>query len=169
MTWAFAYAIQARSDLEARETLLRNDKLPECHQLHFLQMACEKLCKAHLIAGGADARELQKSHAYVAKQLPIIVRLLLAREAGRLPRDTWIISAIRVLARRIELLAPSVDHGGRVPANSEYPWERPDGQIVAPARHNFEFSLLRHKAGITLLKVLRVAIDELLQPDKSDS
>ena len=62
-------------------------------------MACEKLAKAHLIAGGADPATLQGSHAYVAKQLPIIARQFLAREAGKLPKDTWIVAAIRKLAR----------------------------------------------------------------------
>lgn len=162
MPWRTAYARQAKSDLDARDVLLRAEQLPACHQLHYLQMACEKLAKAHLIAGGTDPADLQSSHAYVAKRLPIIARQLLAREARRHPRDTWILAAIRKLARQIELLAPAVDDDGRSPANCEYPWPLPDGNIIAPAHHAFGLSLLYEKAGTTLLKIMRLAIDELL-------
>jgi len=100
--------------------------------------------------------------------LPVIVRQMLAREAGRFPKDTWVVSAIRKLARQIELLAPSVDDGGRVPANCEYPWVSPNGEITVPARHHFGLTLLHAKAGMTLLKVLRSTIDELLASDETD-
>ena len=43
--WAKAFAIQARSDLVAREQLVLGKHLPQCHQLHYLQMAMEKLAK----------------------------------------------------------------------------------------------------------------------------
>lgn len=165
MNWASAFAKQAKSDLEAREQLLLAEKLPQCHQLHFLQMACEKLCKAYLIgAQRVDHLALSSSHAYVAKQLPLIARQFLARDAGRLPRETWVLDPIRELARRIELLAPAVTDGGRVPANCEYPWEAPDGTVVAPAEHNFGLIMLYERAGTTLLKVLRIAAEELSQP-----
>lgn len=84
----------------------------------------------------------------------------MSREAGRLPRDNWIVAAIRPLARKIELLNPAVQDGGRSPHNCEYPWQAPDGSIVAPADHNFEFSALFEPAGVTLLKIIRrVAIE----------
>ena len=46
----------------------------ECHKLHFLQMACEKLCKAHLIQRGTPPRDLQGSHGYIANPLPVVIR-----------------------------------------------------------------------------------------------
>ncbi len=162
MDWHTAFARQAKSDLAAREALLSDRSLPDCHQLHYLQMACEKLAKAHLIAGGADPSTLQASHAYVAKQLPIIARHYLAREAHSRPKGTWIISAISKLARQIELLAPAVDDAGRSPSNCEYPWRLPDGRIVAPSDHRFGLSLLYERAGTTLLKIVRLATNELL-------
>ena len=45
--WARAYAKQALSDLDAREKFALAGA-PKCHRLHFLQMAAEKVCKAHL-------------------------------------------------------------------------------------------------------------------------
>jgi hypothetical protein len=84
----------------------------------------------------------------------------MSREAGRLPRDNWIVDAIRPLARKIELLNPAVQDGGRSPQNCEYPWVAPDGSITAPADHKFDFTILFDRAGVVLLKIIRqVALD----------
>lgn len=161
MNWVQAFARQAASDLDAREALAAVPSLPACHSLHFLQMACEKLCKASMISAGSDPVEVQRSHAYVAKHLPTIVKLFMSREAGRLPRDNWIVDAIRPLARKIELLNPSVRDGGRSPQNCEYPWVAQDGSIISPADYKFEFSILFERAGVALLKIIREAATEL--------
>jgi hypothetical protein len=161
MTWTQAFARQAVSDLDARNVLASNQSLPACHALHFLQMAAEKLCKACMISTGSDPMQVQRSHAFIAKHLPTIVRLYMSREAGRLPRDNWIVDAIRPLARKIELLSPAVKGGGRSPQNCEYPWVASDGSITAPADHPFEFSMLFDKAGVALLKIVRQAAVDL--------
>ncbi len=162
MSWASAYARQAKSDLEAREHLLRNEYLPACHQLHYLQMAAEKLCKAHLSAQGQPQDVLETGHGFIAGPLPVIVRQVLARDAQKLQRDTWVLGAIRKLSRQIELLHPQINDGGRVPTNSVYPWMGPDGTIVAPRDHRFALTLLHEKAGATLLKIMLAATDELI-------
>jgi hypothetical protein len=51
--WSRAYARQAQADLEARVALL-GAMVPACQHLHFLQIACEKIAKAHRCLGGAD-------------------------------------------------------------------------------------------------------------------
>ena len=168
MNWDKAYALQARSDLDAREHLATSNRLPECHKLHYVQMACEKLCKAYLAKRGSTPETLRKSHAYISKVLPTIVQQTLSREAGRFSKNTWIVSSIAKLARQIELLAPSVDDAGGVPANCEYPWVSQTGEITVPAQHNFGLTLLHEKAGMTLLKVLRSTIDELLSSDETN-
>jgi hypothetical protein len=162
MSWASAYARQAKSDLQAREQLLINERIPACHQLHFLQMAAEKLCKAHLSAQGQPQEVLETSHAFIAGPLPVIARQIIARDAGKLPRLTWVLGAIRKLARQIELLHPQVNDAGCVPSNCVYPWVKADGEVVAPADHPFALSLLHEKAGITLLKIMSAATDELI-------
>jgi hypothetical protein len=166
MSWSVAFAKQAKADLEARDWLLGSTTLPECHELHFLQMACEKLCKAYLMARpGADPIALQRSHAYVAKNLPIIVRQQLAEQSGHLPKDSHLIGSIRRLAEQIERLAPANDAGGTAPSNCEYPWTDAKGQIIVPAEHSFRLSLLYERAGVTLLKIMRVAADRLINPE----
>ena len=118
MRWSVAFALQAKADLDARDWLLRNRQLPRCHELHFLQMACEKICKAHLMARpGADPLALQQSHAYITKNLPLIARQSLARQSGRNERRSHVIESIRALAVQIERLAPANDAGGTAPSN----------------------------------------------------
>jgi hypothetical protein len=41
------FLVQARSDFQVYEWLQKESTFPECHALHYLQMATEKLGKAH--------------------------------------------------------------------------------------------------------------------------
>ena len=123
--WSRAYARQAQADLDAREVLL-GATVPACQHLHFLQMACEKISKAHRCLGGANPEALRHSHGFAAKVLPQIARELLRRSAfaadlGVAPRGLE--AMVRQLARDVDLLAPAVDDDGRRPDNCEYPWE----------------------------------------------
>jgi hypothetical protein len=164
--WRIAFAKQAMADLQAREKLLEHPDLPDCQQLHFLQMTCEKLCKAHLCGQGVDPEILRSSHAYISRTLPIIARQQFAQETRKMHTDrTWVIQAIRALARKIELLAPAVNDAGRQPANCEYPWVGADGAIRVPAEYNFALDLLYEQAGRHLLKVLYTAAEELTRPE----
>lgn len=161
MDWKTAYARQADTDMDARDWLLQKQPpLPACHQLHFLQMAAEKLCKAHLIRSGTEAWVLGTSHSFVTGPLPVIVRQVLSR--GRKERASpWLMAAVRKLARQIERLAPAIDAKGH-PANCEYPWLDPTGNVVAPASYSFKLDI-NGKAGTTLLKAMRVAIRNLVE------
>jgi hypothetical protein len=162
--WRVAYARQALADLHARDALLKDRRLPPCQELHFLQMACEKICKAYLCGtGGVELKKLQKSHAFISGNLHKIVRQWFMEESTA-ASHLWAMRAIRSLAYRIELLAPSVDKGGRHPANCEYPWAGSDGKVKAPCDHVFEFDLLYEKAGRLLLKALYSAASDLQLP-----
>src|SRR5262249_26019878 len=99
-------------------------------------MALEKAAKAHLIAAGSDPSDLRSSHAYIAKVVPIMVRDGLRRTSGC--DSAWVISAVRALARRIELLHPQIDANRTPPANCEYTWIDSRGKVVAPAEHSFD-------------------------------
>ncbi len=157
--WRIAYAKQGKADLLAREQLLRNTALPVCQQLHFLQMACEKICKAFLCGQGTDPSNLEKSHGYSSGPLPVIARQYFRRQ--RNTEAGWILQAIATLSRKIELLAPAVKAGGTHPANCEYPWRRADGVVLAPAEYRFDINLARDPGGTNLLKILQTAADEL--------
>ena len=164
--WSVAYAKQARADMAARLQLMRDAALPSCQQLHFLQMACEKLCKSHLCSAGSDPKDLQTSHTYVASVLPVIFGMRFAFEFQReLKRKAWLLSRIKQLASEIELLAPAVKRGGKRPDNCEYPWEDASGGIVVPAERNFtNLDFLDTPQGTLFIKLVESAIDELRQP-----
>ena len=58
--WACGFARQAQADFQTFERL-QAMPVPECHKLQFLQMACEKLVKAHL-CDGSSGRSTVCSH-----------------------------------------------------------------------------------------------------------
>jgi len=161
--WTRAFARQARADLDTYDACCRTPAIAECHALHMLQMACEKAAKAHLCDTGADPIQVQASHAYTAKVLPLVIRDQIERlgpaDAKRL---RWVSRSVRPLAREIELLSPSVDDGGKRPANCEYPWVDAAGSLHVPAVEPFpNLAALDTHMGTVFLKLLRAAIDRM--------
>jgi len=151
--WARAYATQAISDLDAREALVRAGS-EKCHRLHFLQMAAEKACKAHLAYGGNDVK---KSHAYVASNLPIIARHFFSVMNDNNQMARWEIAQIKRLAREIEMLAPACAHGEFREDNSEYPWEDGKGKVCTPCEYSFPKIDDGDRAIIRLIRLIRTA------------
>lgn len=160
--WSRAYAKQAKADFETWDALQGNMAVPACHKLHFLQMACEKLCKAYLCKQpGADPKDYQSSHAYTAKNLGIIIRQQIALTLNPPKNERYLLVHCKLLAREIELLSPSVQDDGQRPDNCEYPWEQ-GGKLYIPADWSFPaLNLLMAPAGPSLLKLLYGAIQRL--------
>jgi hypothetical protein len=161
--WSVAFARQADADFRTWRAL-NDSQVRECHKLLLLQMACEKLCKAHLVALGTPASKLQSSHGYVAGSLPLVIRQQVLRRGGDLTGVRSILVFARHLASEIELLNPAVKRAGRRPDNCECPWEDGKGQIRSPLDWTFAPSqLLTQRHGITLVKLMQSAIAELLE------
>jgi hypothetical protein len=159
--WGGAYARQAKVDLDAWDHL-QALTLPECQRLHFLQMACEKLAKAHLCKAGTRPDSLQASHAYIAGNLPVILRHQLQLASAKPAVVRSVLRFAKRLAREIELLSPAVDDGGRRPDNCEYPWEDARKKLWIPAEYKFFANqLLFDRHGRTVLKLIRAAIVRL--------
>jgi len=134
-SWAKSYAKQALSDLRAWNILVVAPA-EKCHRLHFLQMAAEKTCKAHLtLVHGHD--KVKKSHAVVKDNLPLIARYFYARISHDNKIAAWEINAIKHFAGEIELLAPACDHEGAREDNTEYPWEDDNGKVYTPCDYTF--------------------------------
>lgn len=161
--WAKGYARQAGADFDTWNLLQGHSDVPICHKLLFLQMACEKLTKAHLCKAGSDARQLQTSHAYIAKNLPIVIRQQLFQSGIRPQAQVWVLQHCKHLAQEIEMLAPAVKRGGQRPDNCEYPWEDGGGRLHVPLDWSFvPAKLLIAPAGRTFLKLTREAINRFL-------
>jgi hypothetical protein len=162
--WSVAYAKQAQADFDAW-ALYRDSSLPPSQRLHFLQMTWEKLCKAHLYATGNVSEYIQTSHAYVAKQLPIVLRSQLELMRAAPAQIHAIARFTRGFAREVELLAPAVTAGGARPDNCEYPWEDAMGNLHVPVEHDFYLNqLLLEPHGRLLPKLIQAAIRRLLPP-----
>ena len=155
-----AYARQAAADFARFQALQPDRAAPDCHKLQFLQMACEKLVKAHLCTEGTDPAAVQTSHAYVAGKLPLALRETAVGLSFTGPQARTVLQHARHLVQEIELLAPAVKRGGVRPDNCEYPWEDAAGVVRVPLDWLFYPSqLLLTPTGRTILKLLRAAID----------
>ena len=152
--WAEAFLEQARSDWQMCQ-LIRDQKLPGCHELHHLQMTCEKLGKAFLIAGRMiSPQQAKTSHVAFKRFLQVAsrnptLRNLLEMSASQFRAH---IQQLLPVAEGIERLAPALSQDG---PNVEYPWESPDQQIHTPRRYAFPVLRdLRRPPGMNLLKIV---------------
>jgi hypothetical protein len=152
--WRKAFALQALSDLDARE-YLAEAAADICHQLHFLQMASEKVCKAHLIQS-EGYKSFKKRHDVVAKTLPLLARQIFGSEPGfKLKQGQR--TAIRKMAHEIELLSPMCHESETRPDNCEYPWLDGKGEVQAPCRHNFSGLVENGRTMIQVIQLIRRA------------
>ena len=149
MDWRGALLMQARSDFEMLDFLRRNER-PFCHQLHFLQMATEKLGKGFATApGGPPPLKVHRAFVGFLRSVKSSVQLQQACHCGPRQIDAYIASLLP-LARRIEDLAPS--HAGDGP-NPEYPWPEAHG-ITAPASYEFTDLQFDGRGMVNMLKFL---------------
>ncbi len=125
-------------------------------------MACEKLCKAHLVQGGTAPGSLQSSHGYIANPLPIVIKQQILSTGLSLKKTRSVLTLVRHLAEEIEVLSPAVRRDGQRPDNCEYPWW--DGkEIRSPLDWTFHpLRLIAVRGGPTFLKLVRGAIDRII-------
>ena len=162
--WANGYARQAHADFQSWQSIESNEVVHPCHRMLFLQMACEKLCKARLIEGGTPPAALQTSHGYVANPLPLVIRAQLEFMGQSLRPKSGFLVFTRHIAAEIEVMNPAVDRDGQRPDNCEYPWEDDAQALHSPLDWAFSpLHLLRGPFGSTFVKVLRLAINRALE------
>lgn len=142
MTWQQAFLTQAKDDYEMF-VHLNEISSAECQQLHFLQMATEKLAKAFLC--GLDNAPPKTSHDALTKFLRVIkgrpeIRKKLGYAKNHVAFASYIDSLLPI-AGQIENLAP--EGGNLRKINPEYPWESHTGEIVAPVDFKYRYILGR--------------------------
>ena len=149
MDWRDALLVQARSNFEML-SFLRLHNAPFCHQLHFLQMATEKLGKGFATApGGGQPVKVHRAFVGFIRSVKSSVQLRQACHCGPGQIDAYI-AALLPLARQIEDLAPSNANDG---PNPEYPWQG-SREIVAPAEYLFTSLEFDVRGMINMLKFL---------------
>ena len=155
---ADAYAQQSRSDFAVYQKHLQG--VEECHRLHYLQMACEKIAKAYRLRDPVSfSPDDLYSHVVFSKFIVIFLKSVPVRsryrvqEAKRRQMERY----ARTLALEIEKLAPAVDRE-QTPENAEYPWIIGD-TVFAPCLHRYPVSrLLGEQGGRDILKLIEIAI-----------
>ena len=167
--WSNAYARQAKADFMTYQALesLRSEavlgwSIPICHKLQFLQMACEKLAKAHLCTRGTAPASLQASHAYISKVLPVVIRqeMVAVNFRGKSAKNLGSFAATSC-ARNL-VASPSVRRGGQRPDNCEYPCEDIDGRDTSLSLGSFcSAQLIAQPAGRSMLKLIQSADERL--------
>jgi hypothetical protein len=137
MTWREAFFLQARSENEIRK-LLNRAKAEYAHQLHYLQMASEKLAKAYATTPGS-LEPPTLTHTGLVRLLRLLKSMpRIRRELGYVHTEAFraFIDSLIPVAARIERLAPSL--ASIHEPNPEYPWQdRQTQEIFVPAAFNF--------------------------------
>ena len=152
--WARAFLEQARSDWQMWQ-LIHSQKLPGCHELHYLQMTCEKLGKAFLIAGRSiSPQQAKASHVAFKRFLQVAARNPALQRLMEMTSSQFRAHVKKMLpiAEAIERLAPALAQDG---PNVEYPWESPNRQIHIPV--SYAFLVLRdlsEPSGLGLIKIV---------------
>ncbi|MGI4789439.1 MAG: hypothetical protein ACRYFS_11390 [Janthinobacterium lividum] len=147
--WRTAYFRQAQSDYDTLQLLERNDAAL-CHQLHYLQMATEKLAKGYAtVSGGPPPPKVHRGFVQFMRQIKRRPELQILCQCT--PRQVIpYIDSLLPYARRIEDLAPANANDG---PNSEYPWRGRDS-IIAPVEYDFANLQFNIRGMINMLKFL---------------
>ena len=136
MTWKEAFFKQAENDF-AIFLEFNNSNKPICQQLHYLQMASEKLSKAFL----CSHKNLppKTTHAALTKFLTVSKgRPELRNKLGY--KDNYksfvsYIDSLLTFANKIEQLAPEGDNLNK--PNPEYPWIQ-NGYVICPLNFDYQ-------------------------------
>ena len=156
---------QAKSDL-ARFDALRKENAPpcpQCHLLHYLEMATEKLGKAYFWRSG---KVPPKSHVGFVRFLKALLdrrqaELELISNAFGFKRvedfESWV-KSIQPLAYSLQKMAPAEAGNNQ---NPEYPWPH-EAPIYCPAAYEFPLwtSLSKSGQGRKFLLLIEKAVAE---------
>lgn len=153
--WAKVFAHQAQADFNTWAILQGDVNAGECQSLLFLRMACEKLCKAHLIRAGTAYDSLQPRLACMARPLCTVVREYLLRLRYERKDVAKILGHVRRLAGEIEVVNPATTRAGQRPDKCVYPSDD-SHEIVKLSQ------MLVVPAGRIFVKVLSEAIDAMV-------
>ncbi|HET6384178.1 MAG TPA: hypothetical protein VFJ58_12365 [Armatimonadota bacterium] len=148
LDWRTAYLRQAQSDYDIYLQLLTAGA-PRCHQLHYLQMATEKLGKSYLCPASGDPPA--RIHDAFVKFVKVSRARDDLRRIGAFARRAQyeaFINSLLSKAKEVEDLSPEgPDH-----PNPEYPWKA-GGIVFSPLE--YVFPTLDPKRDPRMLKLLQ--------------
>lgn len=159
---------QAKSDHDTF-VVIRGLGVAQCHSLHYLQMATEKIAKAYFWRSGSPP---PRSHAGFAQFLRFLGQTR-SNERERVARlftfnrftdfQNWIRTVLPI-AYDLERLAPALANNG---PNPEYPWPHSQPQF-SPTNHSFAiWPILSSGQGRDLMRVLHISVNQF--PEYADT
>lgn len=152
---------QAKSDYETFD-LLRKEGAAECHMLHYLQMATEKLAKAYF---WRSATAPPRSHAGFVQFMRFLGQLRPAHQ-DRIANlftfrsftsfQSWLNAALPI-AYELQGLAPNLAGNG---PNTEYPWPHSE-PTISPCNFSFPVweKLFSTGQGRRMILTIGIAVD----------
>ena len=164
---ACAMARQSKADFETFDVLRGNQDVPPCHAFHFLQMACEKLCKSRLWATTNPPESIEKSHRFVKSHLPRILKNTLKNQSLASNDLIKLMNKgyLQDISGHIERLNPAVERT-TFPENCEYPWiDGATGKTISPLDHVFQVdrALRNVNFGLPFIKALQASISDAVE------
>lgn len=134
LTWKEAYLKQAKSDYSIFKKL-NELQVDFCQELHYLQMASEKLAKS--LTCPFDNTPPKKTHYALVGFIRTIKVIDFSKKFGQKNFVSYknYIDSILPFADKIEKLHPS---GEISRPNPEYPWEDNYGNVQSPIDYGFD-------------------------------
>ena len=136
---------------------------PDCHRLHYLQMATEKAAKAVVHALGGYLPSQGYSHAFVRSLVQALKQGAIGSALGwsGFRQYKAMLESVRPLLHAVDQLRPTED---LYHPNAEYPWlERAAGRADTwrvPAEHSFDVDP-RSRQYTNLIVFIRRLLDRL--------
>jgi hypothetical protein len=135
---------------------LNHDKAELCHQLHYLQMATEKMAKAFLTNPSAPQRP-KRVHQALVKYIRAAKRMPQVKQACGIPDWSQFrsyLDGLLTVADAVEALAPV---GALDKPNPEYPWES-GGVIICPKEYQYSYLEWRSPRMRKFVKFIEISI-----------
>lgn len=155
MTWVEAYLAQADADFARYREMAEGAGGESVHdQLHYFQMACEKLAKAALLASGHSVPSVGSTHKVVVRFVQSLKHCHAARHDYGVGAAQWgmMLDELAKYADAIERLAPALAGNG---PNPEYPWPDGRGGAVPPCRYRWTVDPRADRRGQKLMELVR--------------
>lgn len=164
-TWRGAFFRQAREDFrmahELRQAWLKDsENTPDCHWIHYLQMATEKLARGYLApVGGGKPKETHTGFVrFIQKAASRDRRLCSCLKLQKQDFPPYLRGLVP-LADDVQNMAPAL---ARDAPNPEYPWPDPKKGVQVPCEYTFSLSSPRGGPSLEKLwKFLRVCFKAL--------
>lgn len=159
--WNTAFLRQAEADYRLFIRLLNDPAAAQCHIVHALQMATEKLAKALLASDQQPPPRMHTAFTNFVRFCGADVRLM-RRLKMRSGAYRAFVRSLLPIALEIERLAPS--GAGLNQPNAEYPWATADA-VIAPVDHRFDSFHRNNPIWLKMARFLECVFDRYLQAE----